>query len=45
MGNGITQIFASAGFDVVMRDLNQQALDHALKTIRSSPDWSPNSVI
>ena len=28
MGNGIAQTFAVAGFPVVMRDLNQLALDH-----------------
>ena len=34
MGNGIAQTFAVAGFPVVMRDLNQLALDRGLKAKR-----------
>ncbi len=33
MGAGIVQIFAQAGYDVVMRDINQDALDRGMKTI------------
>ena len=36
MGNGIAQTFAVAGFPVVMRDLNQLALDRGLKAIKNS---------
>lgn len=36
MGNGIAQVAASAGFDVVMRDMTQEALDKAMGTIRKS---------
>lgn len=38
MGNGIAQAFAQAGFDVVMSDVAQSALDRAVKTIGSSFD-------
>ena len=38
MGNGIAQTFAVAGFPVVMRDLNQLALDRGLKAIKNSLD-------
>ncbi len=38
MGNGIAQAFAQAGFDVVMSDVAQSALERALKTIASSFD-------
>lgn len=38
MGNGIAQAFAQAGFDVVMSDVAQSALDRALKTIAGSFD-------
>ena len=38
MGNGVAQTFAVAGFPVVMRDLNQAALDRGLKTIKKSLD-------
>ncbi len=33
MGAGIVQVFAQAGYSVVMRDLNQEALDRGIKTI------------
>lgn len=33
MGNGIAHVFALAGFDVLMTDISQQALDNALATI------------
>jgi 3-hydroxybutyryl-CoA dehydrogenase len=38
MGNGIAQVFAQAGFDVVMSDVAQAALDRALATISGSYD-------
>ena len=38
MGNGIAQAFAQAGFDVVMSDVAQAALDRALATISGSYD-------
>jgi len=38
MGNGVAQTFAVAGFPVVMRDLNQAALDRGMKTIKKSLD-------
>jgi 3-hydroxybutyryl-CoA dehydrogenase len=36
MGNGIAQTFAVAGFDVIMLDLSQQALERARATIAGS---------
>ena len=38
MGNGIAQVFAVAGYPVIMRDLNQAALDRGLSTVASSLD-------
>ena len=38
MGNGIAQAFAQAGFEVVMSDVAQAALDRALATIAGSYD-------
>jgi len=38
MGNGITQVAASFGFDVVMFDISNAALDKGLATISSSCD-------
>ncbi len=38
MGNGVAQVFAVAGYQVTMRDLNQTALDRGLSTITSSLD-------
>ncbi len=38
MGNGIAQAFAQAGFDVVMGDVAQAALDRAMATISGSYD-------
>ncbi len=38
MGNGIAQVAASVGLNVVMYDINQAALDKGLKTISSSCD-------
>ncbi|HNT61938.1 MAG: 3-hydroxybutyryl-CoA dehydrogenase [Rhodocyclaceae bacterium] len=38
MGNGIAQAFAQAGFEVVMSDVAQAALDRAMKTIAGSYD-------
>lgn len=36
MGSGIAQAFAVAGFDVVMRDINEQFVQRGLGTIRKS---------
>lgn len=36
MGNGIAQVFAVAGFPVVMQDLSEQALERALRTMETS---------
>ena len=36
MGNGIAQAFASAGYEVVLQDLSQEALARGLKAIESS---------
>jgi 3-hydroxybutyryl-CoA dehydrogenase len=38
MGNGIAQLFAASGFDVVMRDLKREYLDRGVATITSSLD-------
>ncbi len=38
MGNGIAQAFAQAGFDVVMSDVAQAALDRAIAAISGSYD-------
>jgi 3-hydroxybutyryl-CoA dehydrogenase len=38
MGNGIAQVCAATGLDVVMVDVSQQALDRGLKTIGGSLD-------
>lgn len=38
MGNGITQVAAAQGFDVVMFDINNAALDKGLTTIAGSCD-------
>ncbi|MEY8841802.1 3-hydroxybutyryl-CoA dehydrogenase [Cribrihabitans sp. XS_ASV171] len=36
MGNGIAHVLALAGYDVIMTDVSQQALDNALETIRGN---------
>ena len=36
MGNGIAQVFAQAGFNVIMTDVSQAALDRGLAAISSS---------
>ncbi len=36
MGNGIAQVFASSGFDVVMRDVGQAQLERGLGSIQKS---------
>ncbi len=38
MGAGIVQVAAQAGYSVVMRDLNQEALDKGMKTIEKNLD-------
>ena len=34
MGNGIAQVFAQKGFEVLMVDIKQEFLDNAKKNIR-----------
>ena len=36
MGNGIAQVFAQAGFSVILTDVSQAALDRGLAAISSS---------
>ncbi|SCK29085.1 3-hydroxybutyryl-CoA dehydrogenase [Vogesella sp. LIG4] len=36
MGNGIAQVFAQAGYNVIMADVGQQALDRGLASISNS---------
>src|SRR3990170_5002540 len=36
MGNGITQVAAQSGFDVVMRDVEERLLQKGMDTIRGS---------
>ena len=36
MGNGIAQVFASAGYDVIMRDVGDAQLERGMTTIRKS---------
>jgi 3-hydroxybutyryl-CoA dehydrogenase len=38
MGNGIAQVAADSGFQVIMQDVSQAALDKGLATIKSSLD-------
>jgi len=38
MGNGIAHVFAQYGFNVILCDVKQEFLDHALKTISSNLD-------
>ena len=38
MGNGIAHVFARAGFDVVLYEVNQLALDRGMATIRTNLD-------
>jgi 3-hydroxybutyryl-CoA dehydrogenase len=38
MGNGIAQVFAVAGYDVVMRDINQELVARGVKTIEKNLD-------
>jgi 3-hydroxybutyryl-CoA dehydrogenase len=38
MGNGITHVMALAGYDVVLNDVNQEALDKALPLIERNMD-------
>jgi 3-hydroxybutyryl-CoA dehydrogenase len=36
MGNGIAQVFAMAGYDVIMNDIDQKFLDRGLGTVKKS---------
>ena len=38
MGNGITHVFARAGYDVILRDVEERYLDRALHTISTNLD-------
>jgi len=38
MGNGIAHVFALAGYDVLMTDISQEALDKARETIQTNLD-------
>jgi len=38
MGNGIAHVFAKAGFKVILRDVEQHLLDHALDTLTRNLD-------
>ena len=38
MGSGITQVFASAGFNVIMLDVKEEFCERGLKTIKASLD-------
>lgn len=38
MGNGIAQVAATAGYDVILRDISDAALERALGTIKKSLD-------
>ena len=38
MGNGIAHVFARAGFDVILRDVDQRCLDRALDAISKNLD-------
>ncbi|MDG1739403.1 MAG: 3-hydroxybutyryl-CoA dehydrogenase [Paracoccaceae bacterium] len=38
MGNGIAHVMAQAGFDVLLNDISQPAIDHALETVGKNLD-------
>ncbi|MFN6978253.1 MAG: 3-hydroxyacyl-CoA dehydrogenase NAD-binding domain-containing protein, partial [Gemmobacter sp.] len=38
MGNGIAHVFSLAGYDVVLTDVSQEALDRAMATIERNMD-------
>ncbi len=38
MGSGIVQVCAQAGYNVIMRDINQDALDRGMKTVNKNLD-------
>src|ERR1700689_3823565 len=38
MGNGIAHVFARAGYDVILRDVEQRFLDRGLETISKNLD-------
>ena len=38
MGNGIAQVAAATGFDVILSDISQEALDRGMGTITKSLD-------
>ncbi len=38
MGNGIAQVFASSGFEVIMQDISEQGVNRGMQTIAGSLD-------
>ncbi len=38
MGNGITQVFATSGFDVTMQDISEEGIHRGMETIANSLD-------
>jgi 3-hydroxybutyryl-CoA dehydrogenase len=38
MGNGIAQVFASSGFEVIMQDINEEGITRGVETIAGSLD-------
>src|SRR6202007_977791 len=38
MGNGISHVFARAGYRVILRDVEREFLDHARETIKKNLD-------
>lgn len=38
MGNGIAQVFASSGFEVIMQDISEQGVNRGMQTISGSLD-------
>lgn len=39
MGNGITQVAAQSGFEVIMKDVGQAYLDKGMASIKKNLDW------
>ena len=47
MGHGIAQVYAMAGYNIVLRDIEQKFLDKAMEKIKWSfwlvPKWEPKN--
>ena len=41
MGHGIAQVSATAGYNIILRDIKQEFLDKAMEKIR----WSLNKIV